>query len=70
MALGCGTRSALLKDMLRWAAVLLVITIVAAVFAFGGSTPRISQTATALFVLFLALFLIVLGLSHSIHPKQ
>lgn len=57
-------------EMLRWAAIFLVIAIVAAVFAFGGSAPGISAAATALFILFLALFLITLVLGYAIHPKH
>jgi uncharacterized membrane protein YtjA (UPF0391 family) len=51
--------------MLRYAAIFLVITIVAATYAFGGVASMAAAIAKGLFVLFLMLFMgtLILGLS-------
>jgi uncharacterized membrane protein YtjA (UPF0391 family) len=46
--------------MLRWALVFLAVTIVAAVFGFGGIAAEAAWIAKILFVVFLALFVISL----------
>lgn len=46
--------------MLRWAAVFLVISIIAAVFGFGGISAAAAGIAKLLFFVFLALFVLAL----------
>lgn len=46
--------------MLRWAAVFLVIAIVAAVFGFGGIAAAATWIAKILFFVFVVLFLVSL----------
>jgi uncharacterized membrane protein YtjA (UPF0391 family) len=46
--------------MLRWAAVFLVIAIIAAVFGFGGIASGSAEIAKVLFFLFLVIFLVSL----------
>ncbi len=48
--------------MLYWAAVFLVIAIVAAIFGFGGIAAGATQIAKVLFVIFLVVFGITLVL--------
>jgi len=51
--------------MLRYAALFLVVAIIAATFAFGGVVSMITGVATGVFFLFLLLFMgsLILGLS-------
>jgi len=46
--------------MLRWAAIFLVIAIIAAVFGFGGVAAGATEIAKILFFIFLAIFAVVL----------
>lgn len=46
--------------MLRWAAIFLVIAIIAAVFGFGGVAAGATEIAKILFFIFLASFAVVL----------
>lgn len=46
--------------MLYWAAVFLMVAIVAAVFGFGGIAAASAGFAKVLFFLFLAMFLVTL----------
>ncbi len=51
--------------MLRWAVIFFIISIVAALFGFGGISAAAAGIAKVLFYIFLALFLLALiaGLS-------
>jgi len=51
--------------MLRWAAIFLVIAIIAAIFGFGGIAEGAADIAKILFSIFLVgcLLLLVLGLT-------
>jgi uncharacterized membrane protein YtjA (UPF0391 family) len=46
--------------MLRWAVIFFVISIIAAVFGFGGIADAASGIAQVLFFIFLALFVVML----------
>ncbi|MGO8914274.1 MAG: DUF1328 family protein [Stellaceae bacterium] len=46
--------------MLRWAAIFLVISIVAAIFGFGGIAAAAAGIAKLIFFVFLALFVLTL----------
>ena len=46
--------------MLRWAAIFLVIAIIAAVFGFGGVAAGATEIAKILFFIFLAIFAVAL----------
>ncbi|MDB5318751.1 MAG: hypothetical protein JWN40_382 [Phycisphaerales bacterium] len=46
--------------MLYWAAVFFIISIIAAVFGFGGVAAGASSIATILFWIFLVLFIVSL----------
>ena len=46
--------------MLRWAAIFLVISIVAAIFGFGGISAAAAGIAKLLFFVFIALFVLTL----------
>ena len=46
--------------MLKWAAIFLVISIVAAIFGFGGIAEGAADIAKVLFFIFVVLFVLVL----------
>jgi len=46
--------------MLKWAAIFLVIALIAAVFGFGGIAAGATEIAKILFFLFIAIFVIAL----------
>jgi len=46
--------------MLKWAAIFLVIAIVAAIFGFGGIAEGAADIAKVLFFIFIVLFVLVL----------
>lgn len=46
--------------MLKWAAIFLVIALIAAVFGFGGIAAGAAEIAKILFFLFLAIFVAAL----------
>jgi len=46
--------------MLRWAILFLIVSIIAAVFGFGGIAAAATDIARLLFVVFLVLFVITL----------
>ena len=46
--------------MLKWAAIFLVIAIIAAVFGFGGVAAGATEIAKILFFIFLAIFAVAL----------
>lgn len=46
--------------MLKWAAIFLIISIVAAIFGFGGIAEGAAMIAKILFFIFIVLFLIAL----------
>ena len=46
--------------MLKWAAIFLVISIVAAIFGFGGIAEGAADIAKVLFFIFIVLFVLVL----------
>jgi uncharacterized membrane protein YtjA (UPF0391 family) len=48
--------------MLRWAAIFLVISIIAAAFGFGGISAAAAGIAKLLFYIFIALFVLTLVL--------
>lgn len=56
--------------MLRWAAIFLVIAILAAVFGFGDLSAGAASIAKTLFFLFLVLFVGSLILGYTIFKKQ
>src|SRR5207237_10574310 len=56
-------------DMLYWAAVFLVIALVAALLGFGGIAAAAAGVAKFLFFLFLVMFLIFLILGISVGRK-
>lgn len=58
-------------SMLYWAAVFLIIAIVAAVFGFGGVASAAGDIAQVLFFIFLVLFVvsIVVGLFRGRRPR-
>ena len=58
------------EHMLRWAAIFLVIAIVAAVFGFGGLAEASAGIAKILFFLFLVLFLGALILGATVFKKK
>ena len=55
--------------MLRWAAIFLVIAIVAAIFGFGGISEGAADIAKVLFFIFLAGLVLVLVLGGTIFKK-
>jgi len=48
--------------MLRWALIFFIISIVAAVFGFGGISEATADIAQILFYIFLAIFVLMLVL--------
>ena len=46
--------------MLRWAVIFLIISIIAAVFGFGGISDAASDIARVLFYIFLGVFVLML----------
>lgn len=46
--------------MLRWALIFFIISIVAAVFGFGGISEAASDVAQILFYIFLGIFVVML----------
>lgn len=46
--------------MLRWAVIFLIISIIAAVFGFGGISDAASDIARVLFYIFLGIFVLML----------
>lgn len=48
--------------MLRWALIFFVISIVAAIFGFGGISEATSDIAQILFYIFLGIFVLMLVL--------
>lgn len=56
--------------MLRWAAIFLVIAIVAALFGFGGLASSAAAIAKTLFFLFLVLFVGALLLGLTLFKKK
>lgn len=48
--------------MLRWALIFFVISIVAAIFGFGGISDAASDVAQVLFYIFLGVFVLMLVL--------
>ncbi len=56
--------------MLRWAAIFLVIAIVAAVFGFGDLSAGAAGIAKVLFFLFLLLFVGSLVLGYTVFKKK
>lgn len=55
--------------MLRWAAIFLVIAIIAGIFGFGGIAEGAADIARVLFFIFLAGLIIVLVFGASIFKK-
>ncbi|MEO5976863.1 MAG: DUF1328 domain-containing protein [Chryseolinea sp.] len=55
--------------MLRWAAIFLVIAIIAGIFGFGGVAEGAADIARVLFFIFLVGFIIVLVFGASIFKK-
>jgi len=49
--------------MLRWAAIFLVVAIIAAVLGFGGIAGAATDIAKFLFFLFIAIFVMILLLA-------
>lgn len=56
--------------MLRWAAIFLVVAIVAAVFGFGDLSAGAAGIAQVLFFLFLLLFVGSLILGYTLFKKK
>jgi uncharacterized membrane protein YtjA (UPF0391 family) len=56
--------------MLRWAAIFLVIAIIAAAFGFGGVASGAATIAKVIFLLFLVLFMICLLLGYLVFKKR
>jgi uncharacterized membrane protein YtjA (UPF0391 family) len=58
--------------MLRYAAIFLVMAIIAAAFAFGGVVSLVAAVAKGMFFLFLVLFLgtLVIGLTRNRKLKK
>ena len=56
--------------MLRWAAIFLVIAIIAAVFGFGGIAAGAASIAKILFFLFLVLFIGAMILGYTVFKKS
>lgn len=46
--------------MLKWAAIFLVIALIAAVFGFGGIAAGATEIAKILFFIFIAIFVVAL----------
>ncbi len=46
--------------MLKWAAIFLVISIIAAIFGFGGIAQGSAEIAKVLFFIFIVLFVLTL----------
>lgn len=63
-------RTANTFTMLRWAAIFLVIAIIAAVFGFGDLSAGAAGIAKILFFLFLLLFVGSLVLGYTIFKKR
>ena len=55
--------------MLRWAAIFFVISIIAAIFGFGGIAEGAADIAKVLFYIFLVCFLVVIIFGASIFKK-
>jgi uncharacterized membrane protein YtjA (UPF0391 family) len=55
--------------MLRWALIFLVISIVAAIFGFGGISAAAAGIAKVLFFIFVALFVILLIAGLALKPR-
>jgi uncharacterized membrane protein YtjA (UPF0391 family) len=55
--------------MLRWAVIFLVISIIAAIFGFGGISEGASDIARILFFIFVVLFLLALIGGYTIFKK-
>ncbi len=58
-----------LYSMLKWAAIFLVISIVAAIFGFGGIAAGAADIAKVLFFIFIVLFVLVLIFGAKIFGK-
>src|SRR5688572_2273266 len=57
-------------QMLRWALIFLVISIVAAIFGFGGISAAAADIARVLFFIFIVFFLVLLIAGLSLRPKR
>lgn len=55
--------------MLYWAAVFLIVSIIAAIFGFGGVAAAAAGIAKVLFFIFIALFVITLVIGITIARK-
>jgi uncharacterized membrane protein YtjA (UPF0391 family) len=55
--------------MLKWAAIFLVISIVAAIFGFGGIAEGAASIAKVLFFIFIVLFVLTLIFGAKIFGK-
>jgi len=56
--------------MLRWAAIFLVIAIIAAIIGFGGIASGAAFIAKTIFFLFLVVFLALLILGFTVFNKK
>jgi uncharacterized membrane protein YtjA (UPF0391 family) len=57
-----GKRVELMSTILKWALVMLVVSLVAALFGFGGISAASADVARILFYIFIVLFLVLLVL--------
>jgi uncharacterized membrane protein YtjA (UPF0391 family) len=48
------------EDELRWAVIFLVLSIITAIFGFGGIAPHLEGISKVLFFIFLILFILTL----------
>ena len=55
--------------MLKWAAIFFVISIIAAIFGFGGIAEGSAEIAKVLFFIFIVLFLLTLIFGTKIFGK-
>ncbi len=55
--------------MLRWAVIFLVVSIIAAIFGFGGISEGAADIARILFFIFVVLFLLALIGGYTIFKK-
>ena len=58
-----------LYSMLKWAAIFLVISIIAAIFGFGGIAEGAASIAKVLFFIFIVLFVLTLIFGAKIFGK-